>query len=398
MSIFENVVPFPPDPIFGLGARFKKDKNPNKIDLTVGIFRGEDLETHTLRSVKEAEKVLEKVEKDKLYLSMGGDQTFIEESQKLVFGEDFCKKGKGTLFGAQTIGGTGGLRLGGDFLAREVTKKIYLSDPTWPNHRGIFEACGMEIEAYSYYNYETHTLDFEGMLDALSHAPENSVVVLHGCCHNPTGCDPTEAQWKELSTFLLKKKLIPFFDFAYQGFGLGLEEDAWAIRHFANQGHEMFVAASYSKNFGLYGERIGCLSIVAKNKQLSQNLSSVVKRLARVSYSNPPRHGAGIITTILQDVGLIEMWKGEVKQMRERITFMKDELVEALGKQFGKDKFGFLKRRQGLFSMLGISKEQVERMIDEYAVYLTRSGRINLTGLNEKNLPYVIEAILKTKG
>ncbi len=398
MSIFENVVPFPPDPIFGLGTRFKKDKNPNKVDLTVGIFRDEDLETRTLRSVKEAEKVLEKIEKDKLYLSMGGDQAFIEEAQKLVFGEDFYKKARGTLFGAQTIGGTGGLRLGGDFLAREVTKKVYLSDPTWPNHRGIFEACGMEIETYPYYNYETHTLDFERMLDVLSHAPENSVVVLHGCCHNPTGCDPTDAQWKELSTFLLKKKLIPFFDFAYQGFGRGLEEDAWAIRYFANQGHEMFVAASYSKNFGLYGERIGCLSIIAKNEQLSQNLSSVVKRLARVNYSNPPRHGAGIITTILQDVGLVEMWKGEVQQMRERITVMKNELVDALGKQFGKDKFGFLKRRYGLFSMLGISAEHVDRMIDEYAVYLTHSGRINLTGLNEKNLPYVIEAILKTKG
>ncbi|QVL57726.1 MAG: aspartate/tyrosine/aromatic aminotransferase [Simkaniaceae bacterium] len=398
MSIFEKVEPFPPDPIFGLATRFKKDKNPNKIDLTVGIFRDENLATHTLRSVKEGEKVLEKIEKDKLYLPMGGDEAFIHEAQKLAFGEAFCKSAKGTLFGAQTIGGTGGLRLGGEFLAREVTKKVYLSDPTWPNHRGIFEACGMEIETYPYYNKEIHALDFERMLDTLSHAPEKSVVVLHGCCHNPTGCDPNDAQWKELSTLFLKKKLVPFFDFAYQGFGRGLDQDAWAIRYFASQGHEMLVAASYSKNFGLYGERIGCLSIIAKNEQLSQNLSSVVKRLARVNYSNPPRHGAGIITTILQDVGLVEMWKGEVDQMRERITLMKNDLVDALGRQFGKDKFGFLKRRYGLFSMLGISAEQVDRMIDEYGVYLTRSGRINLTGLNEGNLPYVIEAIIKTKG
>ena len=204
MSIFENVTPFPPDPIFGLGTRFKKDRNLNKIDLIVGIFRDEDLKTHILCSVKEAEKILEKIERDKLYLSISGDQVFIGETQKLVFGGDFCKNAGGTLFGVQTIGGTGGLRLGGDFLAREVTKKIYLSDLTWPNHLGIFEGCGMTIETYPYYNYETHRLDFDRMIDTLSHAPENSVVLLHGCCHNPTGCDPTDAQWKELSTFFLK--------------------------------------------------------------------------------------------------------------------------------------------------------------------------------------------------
>ncbi|MEM8727467.1 MAG: amino acid aminotransferase [Chlamydiota bacterium] len=398
MSIFENVPSLPPDPIFGLGIRFKKDTHPHKVDLTVGIFRDEDLGASTLRSVKEAERVLEKVEKNKLYLSMVGDQTFIEEAQKLVFGADFCNEATGTLFGVQTIGGTGGLRLGGDFLAREVTKRVYLSDPSWSNHRGIFEGCGMEIKFYPYYGCERHTFDFERMLEALSHAPANSVVVLHGCCHNPTGCDPTEAQWKALSTFLLEKKLIPFFDFAYQGLGRGLEEDAWAIRHFAAQGHEMFVAASYSKNFGLYGERIGCLSVTAKNRQLSQNLATAFERLARIGYSNPPRHGAGIVTTILRDFGLSQLWKGEVNQMRTRITRMRNGLADALEKRFGKDRFGFLRRRHGLFSMPGIDEKQVDRMIDEYGVYLTRGGRINLTGLNEKNLPYVIEAIVKTAG
>ncbi len=396
VSIFEKVEPFPPDPIFGLANRFKKDKKPHKVDLTVGVFRDENLMTHTLRSVQEGEKILQKIEKDKLYLPMGGDEAFVKESQKLVFGEDFCRNARGTLFGAQTLGGTGGLRLGGEFLSREVTKKVYISDPTWPNHRGVFGACEMEIETYPYYNSEKHTLDFEGMVDTLSRAPEKSVVVLHACCHNPTGCDPTDYQWKALSTLFFKKKLIPFFDFAYQGFGRGIEEDAWAVRYFANAGHEMFVAASNSKNFGLYGERIGCLTILAKNEQLSKNLSSVIKRLARVNYSNPPLHGSGIITTILQDVGLIEMWKGEVEQMRQRIAAAKNELVDALNKQFGRDKFGFLKRRYGLFSMLGLNETQVERMIDEYGVYLTQSGRINLTGLNEKNLPYVIEAIIKT--
>ncbi|MBF5059292.1 aromatic amino acid transaminase [Candidatus Neptunochlamydia vexilliferae] len=396
MSLFEKVEPVPPDPIFGLAARFRKDKRSNKIDLTLGVYKGKSLKIEILRSVKEAEKILIKMEKDKGYLPMGGDERFVQESQKLIFGEALCKTLKGKVFGAQTVGGTGALRLGGDFLAREVTKCVYVSDPTWPNHIGIFEAAGMEVKKYPYYNKETHALDFQKMLDYLSALPEKSLVVLHACCHNPTGCDPTQAEWKELSALLLKKKLIPFFDFAYQGFGRGLDEDAWAIRYFAEQGHEMFVAASYSKNFALYGERIGSLSILAKNEQVSQNLASVVRRIARVNYSNPPRHGGEIVATILQDLGLTKLWKGEVDQMRKRIEEMRSELIHALSGQFGKDKYGFLKRRSGLFSMLGLEGSQVDRMIEEYGVYLTRSGRINLTGLSEDNLPNILEAMIKT--
>ncbi len=398
MSIFGKVKPFPPDPIFGLAARFKKDKTPNKVDLTVGVFRNKDLKTRTLRSVKEAERVLIKLEVDKTYLSMGGSSLFVKESQKLIFGETFCKDARGTLFGVQSLGGTGALRLAGEFLFREITRTAYVSDPTWPNHVGVFEACGFEVKKYPYYNKENHALDFERLLNVLAGASENSLVVLHACCHNPTGCDPTQAQWKELSTLIHKQKLIPLFDFAYQGFGRGLEEDAWPIRYFAEQGHEMFVAASYSKNFGLYGERIGSLSILAVNEQLAQNSSSAFKRLARVNYSNPPRHGAGIVTTVLQDIGLSKLWRGEVDLMRKRAEEMRCTLYDSLSGQFGKDKFSFLKRRYGLFSMLGIYPEQVDRMMDEYGVYLTRSGRINLTGLSEENLTYVIEAIVKTMG
>ncbi|WP_316359688.1 amino acid aminotransferase [Candidatus Neptunichlamydia sp. REUL1] len=398
MSIFEKVEPCPPDPIFGLAARFKKDTNPKKIDLTVGVFRDEDLKTRTLRSVKEAEKVLMKLEVDKTYLPMGGSDPFVKEAQKLIFGETFCKDARGTLFGVQSIGGTGALRLAGEFLSLEVTKTAYVSDPTWPNHVGIFEACGLEVRKYPYYNKENHILDFERMLNTLSGAAENSLVVLHACCHNPTGCDPSQAQWKELSTLILRKKLVPLFDFAYQGFGRGLEEDAWPVRYFAEQGHEMFVASSCSKNFGLYGERIGLLSVLAKNEQLAQNSSSVVRGVARVTYSNPPRHGAGIVTTVLQDRGLSELWRAEVDQMRKRAEEMRCMLYDALSGQFGKDKFGFLKRRHGLFSMLGVSPEQVDRMMDEYGVYLARSGRVNLTGLSEENITYVMEAIVKTMG
>jgi len=354
------------------------------------------LKIHTMRSVSEAEKTLMKIEENKTYLPVGGQESFIKATQKLVFGEPFLNEASDRIFGAQTLGGTGGLRLGGELLKREVTNNVYLSEPTWPNHIAVFEACGMTLDHYPYYNKETHSIDYERMLNFFSHVPQNSVAVLHACCHNPSGCDLNQSQWRELSSLFLKRKLIPFFDFAYQGFGRGLDEDPWAIRHFAEKGHEMLVAASYSKNFGLYGERIGCLSIVSKNKQVSQNVGSVIKRLARVSYSNPPRHGAGLITTILQDVGLREMWVGEVNQMRVRIDELRSELVDSLAAQFGKDKFSFLKRRLGLFSMLGLKKEQVERMREEYGVYCTGSSRVNLTGLSEENLPYVIEAIVKT--
>lgn len=396
MSLFEKVELAPPDPIFGLEARFKKDKNPKKVNLTVGIYRSPDLKTRTMRSVSEAERILMKAEENKTYLPMGGQESFIKASQELVFGKAFSEKIQGRLFGIQSLGGTGGLQLGGEFIKREVTGHVYVSDPTWPNHIGIFEACGMTIERYPYYNHETHTVDFESMLKFFSQVPEKSVVVLHACCHNPSGCDLNHSQWKELSSLFLKRKLIPFFDFAYQGFGNGIDEDAWGLRTFAEEGHEMFVAASYSKNFGLYGERIGCLSILSKNDQVSQNVGSVVKRLARVTYSNPPRHGAGLVTTILNDATLKKMWIEEVTQMRMRIEEVRSELANALAVQFGKDRFSFLKSRLGLFSMLGLQKEQVERLRAEYGIYCTGSSRVNLSGLSKENLPYVIEAIVKT--
>jgi aspartate aminotransferase len=395
MSLFEKVEPAPSDPIFGLEARFKKDQNPQKVNLTVGIYRSPDLKTRIMRSVSEAEKIFIKNEENKTYLPMGGQDSFIKATQELVFGQAFCEKAKGRLFGIQSLGGTGGLQLGGEFLKREVSDHVYVSDPTWPNHFGVFEACGMTPERYPYYDHKTHTIDYANMLKFFSQAPEKSVVVLHACCHNPTGCDLNQSQWRELSSLFLKRKLIPFFDFAYQGFGHGLDEDARGLRLFAEEGHEMFVAASYSKNFGLYGERIGCLSVLSKSDQVSQNVGSVIKKLARVTYSNPPRHGAGLVTTILSDVDLKKMWIEEVNQMRMHIEEVRLALFDALAAHFGKERFSFLKRSLGLFSMLGLKKEQVERLREEYGIYCTGSSRVNLTGLSKQNLPYVIEAIVK---
>jgi len=337
MSIFDGVEPFPPDPIFGLGALVKKDDNPSKVDLTVGIYHNEELKAVTMRAVKEAEEKLLVKEKNKTYLPMAGKEDYLQVTKELVFGEDFVKDAGKRLFAAQSLGGTGALRVGGDFILREITKKVFVSSPTWPNHHGVFGACGAEVKSYPYYSEETHGLDFDRMLDCLSQAPERSVVVLHTCCHNPSGCDPSQDQWKELSTLFLKRKLIPFFDFAYLGFAKGIEEDPWPIRYFAEKGHELFVAASFSKNFGLYGERTGCLLVLSKNE--TDDLSSVVKRVIRTNYSNPPRHGASLVALVLKDESLRKVWKEELDGMRGRIERMRTDLYEALAAQFGEASF-----------------------------------------------------------
>ena len=392
MSIFETVKASPPDPIFGLQDLFKRDPHPNKVDLTVGIFRTKELETPPLRCVKKGEALLHKSENNTLYLPIEGDKQFIEGSQTLVFGKTLRENHGSSLVGIQTLGGTGALRLGGDFLRKEVSKRLYLPDPTWPNHYGIFESAQMEIVTYPYYHLHSHSLDFENMCQTLSKAPEKSVILLHGCCHNPTGCNLTEFQWKTLSSLLMKKGLIPFFDFAYQGFGRGIEEDAWAIRHFANQGHEMLVATSHSKNFGLYGERVGCLSILCRHAQFAQAVKSVLKRIARVSYSNPPCHGARILSTIFECPNLFAMWKEEINAMRAQITATKTHFVKALRQKLQTNTFDFLKNRYGLFSMLGIDQEKVKRLRNQ-GIYLTANGRLNVTGLNETNLPRVVDAL-----
>ncbi|MCB1075724.1 MAG: aspartate/tyrosine/aromatic aminotransferase [Simkania sp.] len=394
MSILEHVEALPPDPIFGLGAIIKKDPREHKVDLTVGIYHNENLQTVTMEAVKEAEKRLLKTEKNKAYLPMGGKEDFVQLSRELVFGEAFAKSECKRFMGVQSLGGTSALRIGGEILSAEVSKQIYMSDPTWPNHPSIFKACGMEIKKYPYYNDVTHTIDFDRMLDSLAKAPERSVILLHTCCHNPTGCDLEKEQWKELSTFMLKHKLVPFFDFAYQGFAQGVEEDAWPIHHFAGMGHELFVAHSFSKFFGLYGERTGALHVLVKDEGTAKRSSTVLKQVIRESFSNPPRHGASLVALIMHDEELKKMWLDELTGMRKRINEMRGEFVDALELKVGANKFGFLKNRHGLFSMLGLKNEIVDQLTQKYGLYLTQSGRINLSGLNRKNIAYVVDAIV----
>lgn len=396
MSILKHVEALPPDPIFGLGALIRKDTNEKKVDLTVGIYHNENLQTETMRAVAEAEKILLQTEKNKVYLPIVGKEDFLEASRSLVFGSLFAKEEAKRFMGVQSVGGTGSLRIGGELLKSQVTKYLYLSDPTWPNHLAIFKACEMEVKKYPYYNKSTHCIEFDLALDSLVKAPERSVVILHTCCHNPTGCDLSREQWKELSFFMLEHKLIPFFDFAYQGFAQEVEKDAWPIRYFAEQGHEVFVAHSFSKSFGLYGERVGALHILVKDEETAKRASTVLKQIIRVSFSTPPRHGASLIPIIMHDDKLKSMWKEELCIMRKRIEDMRIELISALALKFGENRFGFLKNRYGLFSMLGLENDTVDHLIENYSIYLTKSGRVNLTGLNQGNIPYVVDAIVNT--
>ncbi len=395
MSLLDHVKPIPPDPIFGLGEQFMQDKNPNKIDLTVGLYYNENLENRTMRSIAHAERKLLEAEKNKTYSPIGGHHDFLEISRRLVFGASLSTQEKKRFISVQGIGGTGALRIGADLISREISKTVYISDPTWPNHLGVFSAVNMEIKKYPYYNRKDHNLAFGPLLDMLAKAPKKSIVVLHNCCHNPTGCDPDQNQWKELSSLMLKRMLIPFFDIAYLGFGQGIEKDPWPIRYFSEAGHELFVAHSFSKTFGLYGERVGALHMLVKNRNVAEIGQTVFKRIVRTSISNPPIHGAALVAIVMQDEKLKKMWQEEIDDMRLRVQEMRSELSDAFKQEFGTDKFCFLKNHFGLFSTLDLGNEEIEHLIRDYGIYLTKNGRINLTGLNKKNISRFVRAIIK---
>ena len=398
MSILGHVEPIPEDPIFGMQAAIKRDKNRNKVDLTVGIYYDEHLENRTMRAIVEAEKELVKLEKNKVYLPIDGDQEFVRSSRELVFGSKVANSEEKRFAGVQSLGGTQALRIGGNLFSAELTKSIYFSSPTWANHQAIFKAAKMEINLYPYYDQEQHTVEFDRMVDTIRKAPKRSVILLHACCHNPTGCDLTQEQWKELSELMLKHQLIPFFDLAYQGFDQGTREDVWSIRYFAEKGHELFVAHSFSKSFGLYGERVGAFHALLKGEKAAKCVASLLKGDIRSSISNPPRHGARLVAMVMGDKKLREMWEEELGSMRRRVKSKRSELVQALASRFGAGRFDFLKKRRGLFVMPGLKKESVDRLVSEYGIYLTKSGRINLTGLNQENISYVADAIFKIMG
>ena len=390
MSLFDKLELLPGDPILSLSRQFKEDTHKKKANLGVGAYKDSEGRPVVLTAVRKAETMMLEKHLNKEYPPIQGHADFINESLKLIFGE----KEIGNVFGVQTIGGTGALRIGGDFLSQHITKKIYLSEPTWPNHKSIFTRAGMEIGWYPYYDATNKRLDFSGMCEAIQKMELNSAILFQGICHNPTGFDPSFEQWKKLSELVKKQHIIPFFDFAYQGFGDDLDEDAKPIRYFVAQGHEMLVAGSYSKNLGLYGERVGTLSVVTQNKNLKDKVGSHIKQIIRGTYSMPPLQGARIVATILQSEELRKEWVHELTTMRERIKVMRCALVAGLLAKGHKDKFSFMNQQRGMFSFSGLNQEQVQRLQKEYNIYMLKNGRINVAGLNRNNMDYVIESII----
>jgi len=397
--MFEKIVEVPADPILGLTEKFKADPNPEKINLGVGVYKNPAGKTPILESVRLAEAELIKTQDTKSYLGIPGMPEIASCVQKMVFGEGHEIIESKRACTAQTPGGTGALRVAGDFIRKVLPgAKIWLSDPTWANHNKIFNAAGLVVATYPYYDSENKCLAFDKMKEALAEVPEGDVVLFHACCHNPTGMDPTPAQWKELAQVAAERKFLPFFDFAYQGFGNGLEEDAVSVREFAKPGCEMFVASSYSKNFGLYNERIGALTLVARTAQEAAAAFSHMKICIRTNYSNPPVHGAAIVTTILNDPKLYEMWVGEVTEMRERIKKMRELFVSTLAAKGVKEDFSHINAQCGMFSYSGLTKDKVEALRDKYSIYIVGSGRINVAGMTEQNMNSLCEAIAQTCG
>ncbi|SIO94112.1 amino acid aminotransferase [Vibrio spartinae] len=392
--MFENVVAAPADPILGLTEEFKSDPRSEKINLGVGIYKDESGQTPILATVKKAEAILLESEKTKSYLTIEGMADYALAVQKLLFGADAEIVTSQRAKTSQAPGGTGALRVAGEFIKRHMSSsKIWISNPTWANHNGVFKAAGLEIAQYSYYNAATKDKDFSAMVADLQGAEAGDIVLLHGCCHNPTGIDPTPEEWETLAKLVAEKGLIPLFDFAYQGFAKGVEEDAAGLRVFARYNQELLVASSFSKNFGLYNERVGAFTLVAESKEIATTAFSQVKGIIRSIYSNPPAHGAAIVTTILNHPELYAAWIQEVAEMRDRIQEMRDLFVATLKEQGVQQDFGFIARQNGMFSFSGLNPEQVAQLKNEFGIYIVGSGRISVAGMTKNNMLPLCKAI-----
>lgn len=394
MNLFELVKAAPPDPILGLSEAFRADPNPEKINLTVGVYQDAEGKPPVLPSVLEAQKRLAEEGAGKSYLPINGDPLFLQKTRALVFGPQSHLVEDGRVASVQTPGGTAALRLAGDFIQHGLGQRtVWLSNPTWANHKGIFTASGLEIASYPYYNAETHDLNLEGMITVLEAIPDNDVVVFHACCHNPTGVDPSIDNWDTIAKVCKERRLLPILDFAYQGFSRGILDDAAAVRAFAEYGLEFFVCTSFSKNFSLYQDRVGVLHVVAKNSDEAERSLSRLKALVRTNYSNPPAHGSAIIRTILSDSELRQQWEEELKEMRLRLKKVRGQLVDALAEAAVPGDFGFLRNHRGMFSYTGLPEATLQRLRAEYSIYIVESGRINVAGLNEANLPRFARAL-----
>jgi aspartate/tyrosine/aromatic aminotransferase len=392
--MFENLQMAPPDPILGLTDAFKKDPNPQKINLGVGVFQDEDGKTATLECVKRAEAKLLAQAAPKTYLPIEGSPEYGKHVRALLFGAGDALVENGLAVTAQAPGGTGALRVAADLARSKLgAKKIWVSDTTWAYHQAIFQAAGLEPVNYAYYDKAKQGLAFEAMLADLQKAERGDLVLLHTCCHNPSGIDPTLAQWDALAEVVKARGLFPLFDFAYQGFGDGIDQDAAPVRTFVKAGLELMVCSSFSKNFGLYNERVGALTLLAGSKDVADKALSQLKVTVRTNYSNPPQHGGAIVNTVLGDEELAALWRKEVDGMRTRILEMRTLFVQTLKEKGVKQDFSFIAGQKGMFSFAGITPEQVDRLKEKHAIYAVRSGRINVAGMRKATMDRLCSAI-----
>ncbi|WP_172147102.1 MULTISPECIES: amino acid aminotransferase [Pseudomonas] len=394
MSLFSAVEMAPRDPILGLNEAFNADTRPTKVNLGVGVYTNEDGRIPLLRAVAEAENALTATHAPRGYLPIEGIAAYDQAVQTLLFGADSALMKEGRVITAQALGGTGALKIGADFLKRLLPDAaVAISDPSWENHRALFEAAGFPVRNYRYYDAFSNGVNRGGLFEDLKNLPARSIVVLHACCHNPTGVDLSMDDWQAILEILREREHVPFLDIAYQGFGDGIEEDAAAVRLFAESGLTFFVSSSFSKSFSLYGERVGALSIVTGSKDETNRVLSQLKRVIRTNYSNPPTHGASVVAAVLNTPELRAMWEAELGEMRERIRAMRMAMVEQLAALGAKRDFGFVAQQRGMFSYSGLTTEQVERLKNEFGIYAVGTGRICVAALNQRNLPVVTQAI-----
>jgi len=393
--MFSQLKQLPADPILGLSVKFKADINPNKIDLGAGIYKDELGTTPVLACVKTAEQFRVDNESSKAYISSAGSVSFNTKMTELILGDHKVITEK-RIKTVSTPGGTGALRIAGEFIKKcTAGATIWVSNPTWANHKGVFEAAGLIVKTYPYYDYENNCLDFPAMLEAFKQIPKDDAVLLHACCHNPSGMDLNKEQWQQIADVSKQIGFMPVVDMAYQGFGTDLDSDAYGLRLMADTVEQMIICSSCSKNFGLYRERIGACSIIGRSALATDIISSVLLSVVRVAYSMPPAHGAAIVETILSSDELTTQWHGELAQMRNRINDMRQLLVDKLAENGVTRDFSFITKQNGMFSFLGINPEQVQQLQDEYSIYIVGSSRISLAGISNDNVDYLAQSIAK---
>jgi aromatic-amino-acid transaminase len=394
-SLFGAIDMAPRDPILGITEAFNADTNPAKINLGVGVYYDDNGKVPLLECVQKAEAKLIEQLAPRTYLPIDGLAAYDKAVQELVFGADSPIIQDKRAITVQALGGTGALKLGADFLKRfSPDSEVFISDPSWENHRALFESAGFIVNSYTYYDPATHGVDFDGMLASLNAMPRGSVVVLHACCHNPTGADLTADQWTQVIEAVVAGGLVPFLDMAYQGFGAGIAEDGAVVRRFADAGGPLLVSNSFSKSFSLYGERVGALSVVAASAEEAARVLSQLKRVVRTNYSNPPIHGGKVVATVLATPELRQKWEDELAGMRVRIKEMRDALVKKLAEKAPGHDFEFVREQVGMFSYSGLTKEQVAKL-REQSIYAVDTGRICVAALNSKNIDLVVDAIAK---